>query len=476
MNLYEQFGVGPEASQQDIKRAYFSLVRQFSPEKEPDKFIKLRQAYETLSSEEKRAAYDASLSRFTDKPDEVASLIMEVERLASKQLFADAVRLLEHSKYSSHLDVQLALCDIYMDMDKTGKATKIIEKLIAKNPDNADYLRMAIDIYMARGWSNKAWVTGDYLERLDPADEDNRHVLVFDETFKAPLLLGEEVESIERNGGKAPLLCAHILKNCLMSNRLGWYKTSYYNRQMSLDQLDENKVATWDDPLTAAAKLAEHTASIPQKKRGQIRELLEDHILIMLFNEDCYNVLPHIDQTIKNIGAEELFASQGYCIISLGYTALEAVRAGIPKKLAALPLMNAWSRSDIGDKEYLAGCRNKAIILEIDILDDYKAYIPQIMRLKDEFNAFYQHAADFFNMVLQSGAQKIESEFFRRIPKMKGMESELSLSWLGDDEDEYSDGNSDPETRQEPVSVDKTGRNDPCPCGSGKKYKKCCGA
>jgi uncharacterized protein YecA (UPF0149 family) len=21
----------------------------------------------------------------------------------------------------------------------------------------------------------------------------------------------------------------------------------------------------------------------------------------------------------------------------------------------------------------------------------------------------------------------------------------------------------------------KTGRNDPCPCGSGKKFKKCCG-
>ena len=24
--------------------------------------------------------------------------------------------------------------------------------------------------------------------------------------------------------------------------------------------------------------------------------------------------------------------------------------------------------------------------------------------------------------------------------------------------------------------VKKIGRNDPCPCGSGKKYKKCCGA
>jgi preprotein translocase subunit SecA len=29
-----------------------------------------------------------------------------------------------------------------------------------------------------------------------------------------------------------------------------------------------------------------------------------------------------------------------------------------------------------------------------------------------------------------------------------------------------------PMTRMEP----KVGRNDPCPCGSGKKYKQCCGA
>ncbi|MDH8702383.1 preprotein translocase subunit SecA [Dysgonomonadaceae bacterium PH5-43] len=32
------------------------------------------------------------------------------------------------------------------------------------------------------------------------------------------------------------------------------------------------------------------------------------------------------------------------------------------------------------------------------------------------------------------------------------------------------------EQKREPVRVDKTvGRNDPCPCGSGKKYKSCCG-
>jgi uncharacterized protein YecA (UPF0149 family) len=32
-------------------------------------------------------------------------------------------------------------------------------------------------------------------------------------------------------------------------------------------------------------------------------------------------------------------------------------------------------------------------------------------------------------------------------------------------------------TKQEPLvhRAEKTGRNDPCPCGSGKKFKKCHG-
>jgi preprotein translocase subunit SecA len=35
----------------------------------------------------------------------------------------------------------------------------------------------------------------------------------------------------------------------------------------------------------------------------------------------------------------------------------------------------------------------------------------------------------------------------------------------------------DGEGPRQPVHKErKAGRNDPCPCGSGKKYKKCCGA
>jgi len=37
-------------------------------------------------------------------------------------------------------------------------------------------------------------------------------------------------------------------------------------------------------------------------------------------------------------------------------------------------------------------------------------------------------------------------------------------------------GAGDMQVQQVVRSGDKVGRNDPCPCGSGKKYKKCCGA
>jgi preprotein translocase subunit SecA len=39
-------------------------------------------------------------------------------------------------------------------------------------------------------------------------------------------------------------------------------------------------------------------------------------------------------------------------------------------------------------------------------------------------------------------------------------------------ENRYDD---EEEKKKEPKHVTKIGRNDPCPCGSGKKYKKCCG-
>ena len=45
---HEILGVSVDAEQKDIKKAYFKLVRQFSPEKDPERFQEIRGAYERL--------------------------------------------------------------------------------------------------------------------------------------------------------------------------------------------------------------------------------------------------------------------------------------------------------------------------------------------------------------------------------------------------------------------------------------------
>lgn len=49
---YDILGLEPGASQAEIKRAYFKMVRQYSPEADPEQFQKIREAYEQLQQEE----------------------------------------------------------------------------------------------------------------------------------------------------------------------------------------------------------------------------------------------------------------------------------------------------------------------------------------------------------------------------------------------------------------------------------------
>jgi len=55
--------------------------------------------------------------------------------------------------------------------------------------------------------------------------------------------------------------------------------------------------------------------------------------------------------------------------------------------------------------------------------------------------------------------------------KHRGQMREVSDFVFEDGQWFYVDGK---QVKGEPVKSEKVGRNDPCPCGSGKKYKKCC--
>lgn len=58
---YRVLQIARSASDAEIKRAYFTLVRQFPPEREPVQFQAIRAAYDQLRTPESRARVDLFL-------------------------------------------------------------------------------------------------------------------------------------------------------------------------------------------------------------------------------------------------------------------------------------------------------------------------------------------------------------------------------------------------------------------------------
>lgn len=70
-NPYKVLGIEREASEAEIKRAYFSLVREHPPERDPEGFKRVRAAYEQLKAGKERAETDLFL---IDEPSQAQVL------------------------------------------------------------------------------------------------------------------------------------------------------------------------------------------------------------------------------------------------------------------------------------------------------------------------------------------------------------------------------------------------------------------
>ena len=98
-----------------------------------------------------------------------------------------------------------------------------------------------------------------------------------------------------------------------------------------------------------------------------------------------------------------------------------------------------------------------------------------------------------FQMLLQSISSTVSSLIFK-IVIQEGDEERLESRWSSAEAVSQGGGASGFDTHRQGMEqaiqasgqgaavkplrrkAPKVGRNDPCPCGSGKKYKKCCGA
>jgi curved DNA-binding protein CbpA len=73
---YEVLSLSPDSDDDTIRRRYLELVRQFPPERSPEKFAAIRQAYESLRDLTARLRYRLFEA---GKKESVESLIQELE-------------------------------------------------------------------------------------------------------------------------------------------------------------------------------------------------------------------------------------------------------------------------------------------------------------------------------------------------------------------------------------------------------------
>jgi len=98
---------------------------------------------------------------------------------------------------------------------------------------------------------------------------------------------------------------------------------------------------------------------------------------------------------------------------------------------------------------------------------------------KDPKNEYKREAFNLFmEMIVRIRAEAVEKIFWIQLAREDDLEEEVER--LEEEHQKrqkmvYNLASTEP-VQQQPVKSQKTaGRNDPCPCGSGKKFKRCCG-
>jgi len=166
--LYQMLEVSPQASADEIKRAYFRLVRKYSPEKDPEKFKQIRGAYNTLYDAQTRQNYDSQQKYGNQIPD----LINQAEEKMNQEEWSSAISLLKVvlglAPAADTARNLLGLC--YIHLENWDFAVKVYRALTKTNPEVAIY------------WSNFGHV---YKQHAESLNKENNFYLIQENLQKA---------------------------------------------------------------------------------------------------------------------------------------------------------------------------------------------------------------------------------------------------------------------------------------------------
>lgn len=455
-DYYEILGLNAEASKEDIKKAYFKLVRKYPPDRYETQFMDIRKAYETLSNEKTRKQYDLVNYLSTDIKYEYNS----ASTLLKEGDLTGAIRILEKILESDPgiLIVKSLLAEAYLKNRNSGKALEMYKELTSEEPKNAAFAGYLANAYLMRGWQKKAIVAYNRAIELD-SDNISLWMGLGDAHIK-----NEEYLEAKRVLEKALDVVGDISDNTIIYFKLimldieSESMSSMYKYLDKLTEVALNNNEIKDNVAWSLSHIAKYLMCVDNLEEA--KSIIDRAAEILPKDKDIECTKIDIDNFKKY---EDIFSE-----LDMDDKIKDQVVGLVAFKI--MPNMILGIEDD--RKEVMT------YFYEYEILENYSNYQSSIQKLKKDYPELYIVREDFFNKAISSTERKkLKLDYRKKLNKYKNVMGDIFD--IEEDEDEYEefenwyDDNEyqEPYVRKEP----KIGRNDPCPCGSGKKYKNCCG-
>ncbi|GHU41935.1 hypothetical protein FACS1894190_10620 [Spirochaetia bacterium] len=447
LSHYQTLGVEKTAADDEIKRSYFSMVRKFQPGTNPEKFKQIRTAYETLKDKQKRAEYDA----IGELPGAVAPLFNEAQWFDHLGRHGKAAELYRTIlKRHPELDnVREQYAKSLMVDEKIGKAIEVWEELCRRNLSNVQYSEKLAECYLDRGWHKKFEVELKRTLTLDPSS-----LRAWSLTINGIVRKTRTAADPDTAFDEIKVVTLKAIKAVKDVKENEWEKIHLYTHAViTSPKEDVGVVAGYLDEIARIIRDGGRTA----REEGMTS-------LLAIFNGiPSYRLCPFYNEVKKITDLlPELQKSNSIRVkienIRINCEIENLMEKGFSKVLYDLFSLLASEFEEEDDEFEIAA-------MEFEILKNRNTYNPQIRRLREEFPEIYSLHSVFLNEALRT--KDHEKMMYQRSKKVRKYQQRTDFI-----EEHPESAPVITVHRTEP----KIGRNDPCPCGSGKKYKKCCGA
>ena len=459
---YSALELEPGAPPEAVKRAYFRLLRQYPPEKDPEHFKLIRQAYDAL----KDGAPPPETSAFPEPEDAILKPALEQALQEERNrryeeassLFQDMLALRPDEPY-----LLLHLARAQQEAGHPQKSAKTALRLAELYPECREaYTIAALGTY-GRGWYKKSLPL-----------------------FRKSFALGERDVSFLTDYAAAAAENAEIAEAKQISEEI------LKNEKWTKDNIDYALEAY--NNLGRCIRDTDDALSLLDRYRdflSKYRRILHQFAHIMNFFADFLLNFSHFlenhevywktDAAITAVETSteeeqwivEMFRSR---ILSSALEEDQRFQEPFWLALAETTLHTSSPLEELMEADDKDMKRFAMLDVQLCILKNPEVCRRDIPIIRDEYPYLYEQNREFLDQALSGDTaalfDRLKRQFFKLEYKYDGSnflerypeERPSRIRGI-----KVHDG-------ERPFVRDgiKIGRNDPCPCGSGKKFKRCC--